>query len=100
MVVIRFFVERPGFARIGGYGGRIAHSRSTRDHAATRVRMVAVEGGGVRSRKRLRRVNESGAERLCGYWIPPTYPMHGSTAAIDERIYPEMLSQRIRPAQP
>jgi len=47
MVVIRFFVERLGFfARIGGYGGRIAHSRSTRDHAPTRVRMTAVEGGG------------------------------------------------------
>ena len=83
---------------------RIADAGRLRDRAATRVRMTAVEGEGDRTPKTFkegqRKWNRNLRERLCGHWIRPTYPMHGSTPAIDQRIYPEMLSQRIRPAQP
>ena len=37
---------------------------------------------------------------LVGHRTQPTDPMHGLAAAIDERIYPEMLSKRIGPTQP
>src|ERR1035441_9820972 len=59
-------------------------------------RFLTIRGGG-RTPQTLkegqRKWNRNLRERLCGHWIRPTYPMHGSTAAIDERIYPEMLSQ-------
>ncbi len=36
---------------------------------------------------------------LVGHRTQPTDPMHGLAAAIDERIYPVMLSKRIGPTQ-
>ena len=37
---------------------------------------------------------------LLSDWFPATHPVHNLTMAIAERIYPEILSQRIPPTQP
>jgi hypothetical protein len=45
-------------------------------------------------------IHRSSANASSGHPTQPTDPMHGLAAAIDERIYPEMLSKRIGPTQP
>jgi hypothetical protein len=37
---------------------------------------------------------------LLGHRFPSTHPMHEFTTAIAQRIYPEILSERISPTQP
>jgi hypothetical protein len=66
-------------------------------------RRCGVENGKLRSWRGLSEdLEKSGicVKDLRGDRAKPTDPVHSTTPAIEERVYSEMLAQRIRPTQP